>query len=258
MKGKLLFLGTGGSVGVPLIGCSCEVCRSTDPLNQRLRPSALIRIGHQQFLIDASPDFRTQALKFGIKWLDGFLLTHAHYDHTAGIDDLRPICFLRQSPLPVLASAETARDIRLRYYYLFPSDESMKNTHFDLQILPPEQMGKVLFEQLPVEYVTYLQGKMAVNGFRIGNLAYLSDVRNFAPEIFSQLQGVKDLVISALKYIPSPLHFSIDEAIDFAKQIKAERVWLTHLSHELHYHHANAYLPPHVRMAYDGLEINFS
>lgn len=257
MHGKLLFLGTGGSVGVPLIGCFCEVCCSSDPYNLRLRPSALISIGEKRFLIDVGPDFRAQALKFQITRLDGLLLTHAHQDHVGGIDDLRPVCFLRKSPLPILVSQETAQDIRMRYHYLFPSRDSAGSGPFELHILPPKQMGEVVFEKMAIQYVTYLQGKMAVIGFRIGDFAYISDIRTFSPDIFTQLKGVKYLVISALKYIPSPLHFSVDEAIDFAAQIKAERTWLTHLSHELDYHHANAYLPPHIRMAYDGLEISF-
>jgi phosphoribosyl 1,2-cyclic phosphate phosphodiesterase len=254
-QGRLTFLGTGGSVGVPMIGCSCQVCQSKDPLNQRLRPSALLQIGHQQFLIDAGPDFRTQALKFGITQLDGLLLTHAHHDHTAGIDDLRPIYYQRENPLPVLLSAETAEDLLVRYFYLFPSDPE-KTSRLQFNILPAQE-GSIVFENVPIHYVTYTQGGMSVNGYRVGNLAYLSDIRLFSPSIFEHLTGVKYLVISALRYTPSPLHFSVDEAIAFARQIRAEHVWLTHLSHELEYHQANAYLPAHVHLAYDGLEIQF-
>lgn len=252
MKGKLIFLGTGGSVGVPVIGCSCEVCHSSDTANQRLRPSALLRIDQRQFLIDAGPDFRMQALRIGLAKLDGLLLTHAHHDHTAGIDDLRPIYYRRQNPLPVLLSAETAQDIRMRYNYLFQSTVP----RFYLQLLP-DQAGAVVFENIPIQYVTYIQGGMLVNGYRIGDLAYLSDIRHFSPSIFEHLEGVRYLVISALRHTPSPLHFSVDEAIDFARQLKAEKVWLTHISHELEHHQTNAYLPAHIRLAYDGLEIDF-
>lgn len=256
MKGKLIFLGTGGSVGVPLIGCSCEVCLSTDPLNNRLRSSVLLCIENRQFLIDAGPDFRMQALKFGITELDGLLFTHAHHDHIAGIDDLRPIYYPRQTPLPLLLSAETAQDLHTRYDYLLQSQNEQSQPRFHLQILPG-QSGSIIFENLPVQYVTYTQGNMPVNGYRIGNLAYLSDIRHFSPSIFDHLQGVKYLIISALRYTPSPLHFSVDEAIDFARKLKAEHVWLTHISHDLEHHHTNAYLPEHIRLAYDGLEIDF-
>lgn len=257
MKGKLIFLGTGGSVGVPVIGCSCEVCHSTDSLNQRLRSSALLRIGHQQFLIDASPDFRFQALKYGITHLDGLLLTHAHHDHVAGMDDLRPIYYRRKTPLPILLSNETAADLQIRYSYLFQSvDHENVGSRFDLQLLTHLE-GKILFEELPIQYVSYQQGKMLVNGYRLGNLAYVSDIRQFSPSIFEQLFGVKYLIISALRRTPSYLHFSVDEAIDFANELKVKRAWLTHLSHELEYHQTNAYLPSHIRLAYDGLEIDF-
>lgn len=227
MKGKLIFLGTGGSVGVPMIGCCCEVCHSSDPLNQRLRPSVLLRIGGRQFLVDIGPDFRMQALKFGITTLDGLLLTHAHHDHTAGIDDLRPLYYRRKVPLPILLSNETAQDIQQRYYYLFESQPEASD-RFRLQILP-DQMGSTIFEDLPIHYVTYTQGGMLVNGYRIGDLAYLSDIRDFSSTIFDHLRGVRYLIISALRYTSSPLHFSVDEAVDFARQLQAERVWLTHL-----------------------------
>jgi phosphoribosyl 1,2-cyclic phosphate phosphodiesterase len=256
MKGKLIFLGTGGSVGIPVIGCSCEVCHSTDPLNQRLRPSALLQCEQRQFLIDAGPDFRMQALRYGITKIDGLLLTHAHYDHTAGIDDLRPLYYRRQAPLPVLLSAATAQELRMRFFYLFQSADEKFVSRFHLQVLP-DQAGSVMFENLLIQYMTYSQGGMLVNGYRIGDLAYLSDIRHFSPSIFEDLEGVRYLIISALRYTPSPLHFSVDEAIDFAKQVKAERVWLTHISHELEHHKTNAYLPEYMSLAYDGLVIDF-
>lgn len=256
MKGRLIFLGTGGSVGIPVIGCSCDVCRSSDPLNQRLRPSALLCIEQRQFLIDAGPDFRMQALRAGITKLDGLLLTHAHHDHTAGLDDLRPICYRRETPLPVLLSVETAQEMRIRYNYLFQSPHENFVSRFDLHLLP-DQVGEVVFENLSIQYVTYTQGGMLVNGYRIGDLAYLSDIRHFPSSIFENLKGVRYLIISALRYTPSPLHFSVDEAIDFAKQLQVERVWLTHISHDLEHHQTNAYLPAYMSLAYDGLEIDF-
>jgi phosphoribosyl 1,2-cyclic phosphate phosphodiesterase len=258
MTNRLLFLGTGSSVGVPVVGCVCPVCHSNSLFNKRLRPSALLTIKNKQFLIDAGPDFREQALRIDLKHLDGILLTHAHHDHTAGIDDLRPIYHRRQEPLPLLLSAETAHDIESRYHYIFrsqkPETASIKRMIFQLL---PEKEGVVEFEGMTVHYMTYEQGGMAVNGYRINQLAYLTDIRQFSPSIYTHLRGVKDLIISALRYTPSPLHLSVDEAVDFAKEIRAERVWLTHLSHDLDYEEAMATLPPHVRLAYDGLEITF-
>lgn len=256
MKGKLIFLGTGASVGVPIIGCSCSVCISKNPYNHRLRPSALLRIAQKQFLIDPGPDFRFQALRAGIVTLDGLLLTHAHHDHTAGLDDLRPLFYRSKSQLPVLLSSETAQDVRTRFNYLFESENKTFVPLFKLQLLSG-QTGSVDFEELPVQYVTFSQGGMRVNGFRIGDLAYLSDIKNFQHSIFDELKGVRYLIISALRYTPSPLHLSVDEAVDFANQLKVERGWITHVSHELEYHQTNSYLPSHIHLAYDGLEIDF-
>ena len=138
MKGKLTFLGSGGSLGVPILGCPCPVCNSPDPLNKRLRPSVLLHLGKKQFLIDAGPDFRQQALRHGITRLDGVIITHAHYDHTAGIDDLRPLYYWNKARLPFLLSSETAEDIRARFHYLFESMPGVApiDNRFDLQILP--------------------------------------------------------------------------------------------------------------------------
>lgn len=256
MKKKLIFLGTGGSVGVPMIGCSCEVCKSTDPLNKRLRPSVLLCIGQRQFLIDIGPDFRMQALRIGLSRLDGLILTHAHHDHTAGLDDLRPITYRRETPLPVLLSHETAEDVKIRFYYLLNANEENPNRRFEFHYLPSLE-GEVMFENLFIRYMSYTQGGMTVNGFRFGNLAYISDIRHYQPTIFNHLEGVKKLVVSALRYTPSKLHFTIDEAIDFAKRVNAEQVWITHVSHELEHHQTNAYLPSHMQLAYDGCEIEF-
>lgn len=257
-EGRLTFLGTGGSVGVPVIGCNCAVCQSKDPHNQRLRPSVLIQIGHKQFLIDAGPDFRLQALRHGITALDGILFTHAHHDHTAGLDDLRPLYFHRDTPLPFLLSAETAGELQTRFSYMFQASpyEGQFVSRFNMRLLP-DQEGEIVFEGLPVRYVTYEQGGMRVNGYRIGNLAYISDIRHYPNSIFKHLEGVNHLIISALRYTHSPLHFSVDEAIDFAKEVKAERVWMTHISHELDHEQTNAYLPLNMSLAYDGMTINF-
>lgn len=254
MKGKLTFLGTGGSLGVPVVGCACCVCSSSDPLNHRMRSSALIQAGGRQFLIDSGPDFRSQALKFGISRLDGILLTHAHHDHVGGIDDLRPIYYKRESPLPILLSEETAKELCRRFHYIFADGKDFLGLRLDLL---SGSEGTFLFENFPVQFVSYSQGGMKVNGYRFGSLAYLSDIRQFSPSIFEHLKGVRDLIVSALRFTPSPLHFSVDEAIDFARQADAAQVWLTHVSHDLEHHQTNAYLPSHVRLAYDGLEIDF-
>lgn len=258
MKGKLRFLGTGGSLGVPIVGCSCTTCQSESAYNWRLRPSILISRDGKQFLVDAGPDFRQQALRYNIQNLDGILFTHAHYDHTAGVDDLRAIYYKRQAPLPALASVSTASEIKSRFDYIFQTGHAYEKfvPRVDFQLLAGET-GDVDFQGLPVHYVTYEQGKMPVNGFCIGSMGYITDICRFSPTIFDQLKGIKTLIISALRFTPSPLHLSIDEAIDFSLQVGAEQVWLTHISHDLDHEKTNAYLPSNIRVAYDGLEIDF-
>ncbi|MBA3721174.1 MAG: MBL fold metallo-hydrolase [Parachlamydiaceae bacterium] len=258
MKGQLLFLGTGSSTGIPVISCTCPVCQSNSPLNKRLRPSALLKIGKQQFLIDAGPDLRQQALRYQITKIDGVLLTHAHHDHTAGIDELRVYHFRSKKSVPVLLSKETADDIKRRYDYIFHEhfiDDKLV-TKLDLKILT-HPTGKITFEGIPIQYMSYEQGKMPVNGYRIGDFAYLSDIRHYPPDIFDHLIGVKTLVISALAREPTHLHFSVDEAIAFINKVGAKKGYLTHISHDLEHDQINAILPPHVRLSYDGLEIDF-
>lgn len=258
MIGQLIFLGTGGSMGVPVIGCRCAVCLSTNPFNQRLRPSALLKIDDKKILIDAGPDFRMQALRQNISSLDGLILTHAHHDHTAGVDDLRALYYKREGPLPILLSEETSKELLMRFAYLFNTNPYRKDprSRLSLQILKDKQ-GEDIFEGIKFSYVTYEQGGMLVNGFRFGSMAYLSDIRNYEESIFDYLVGVETLIISALRFTSSPLHFSVDEAVDFANRINAKAVWLTHISHELDHEKANAYLPEHIKLAYDGLTIDF-
>jgi len=260
MKAEFLFLGTGASLGVPVLGCDCSVCSERLPLNVRTRPSALVTFPNQRFLIDPGPDFRQQALRHQIYSLNGVILTHAHHDHTAGIDDLRPIYYPLNEPLKMLLSKSTAEEVLMRYHYIFKSEKGMES-HFieriKLQYLP-DDYGQVDFLGMNLSYVSYRQGGMKVNGFRFGSLAYISDIKDYDEKIFDYLKGIKILVLSALRYTPAPLHISIDEAIIFAEKAGASQVWLTHLSHAIDYEKGNAYLPSWARLAYDGLTIEFT
>lgn len=255
MKGKLLFLGTGSSVGVPIIGCKCAVCQSNNRLNKRLRPSALVTFENKRFLIDVGPDFRQQALTNQISDVDGILFTHSHYDHSGGIDELRVLAYLQKKPLPILLSNETYEDIKKRFFYLFPPFDKGPSK-FDIHLLPSNE-GSIQFEESEIRYISYVQANMLVNGFCFGSLAYLSDIREFSPSIFDHLRGIDTLVISALRYESTALHFSVEEAIYFINKVGAKRAWLTHLSHDIDHEGGNALLPPHIRLAYDGLEIEF-
>jgi phosphoribosyl 1,2-cyclic phosphate phosphodiesterase len=255
---QLLFLGTGSSMGIPVIGCSCSVCSSRSSFNKRLRPSALISVENKKILIDAGQDYRTQALRYQVNDLDGVMFTHAHYDHTAGIDDLRVYYLRDKEPLPCLLSQATANELLNRFNYIFCKDSSVNKLRpkFVFQILK-EERGFAEFLCLQVSYLTFEQIGMPVNGYRLGNLAYISDIRHYPETIFEDLQGVRHLVLSALRYQPSPMHFSLDEAIDFAERVGARQTWLTHIAHEVDHEEGNSRLPSNVRLAYDGLVIEF-
>jgi len=256
-NGRLQFLGTGGSMGIPVVGCSCAVCQSELSKNKRLRPSALLTFREKKILIDAGPDFRIQALRYGIDTLDGVIITHAHHDHTAGIDELRVYYMRNKIPLPCLVSAFTAEDLKIRYAYMFDTTNEHKLvTRIEFQVLEGDR-GVVDFAGLRIGYVTFDQAGMPVNGYRFGDLAFISDIKEFSDEIYDDIQGVETLVLSALRFEASALHFSIDEAVAFAERVSAKKTWLTHVAHEVDHEKANAKLPPNIQLAYDGLEIDF-
>jgi phosphoribosyl 1,2-cyclic phosphate phosphodiesterase len=246
-----LFVGTGASLGVPMIGCHCDVCTSSDPKNKRLRSSLLLTIDDKKILIDAGPDLRLQALRYHIHHLDGVIFTHAHHDHTAGMDDLRVYYFLDKKPLPCLVSKSCADDLHRRYYFMF---EPPISGRLQLEILD-QCNGTLDFLGMPISYFSYEQLGMAVLGIRIGSFAYVTDIKNYDDAILSHLLGVETLVLSALRFTPSHMHLTVDEAIDLAKKIHPKQTYLTHLSHDLDHEKTNAYLPASIQLAYDGLQI---
>lgn len=255
MRGTFLFLGTSASAGVPVIGCKCKVCTSTAPKNKRLRPSGLVQVGGKSLLIDVGPDFRTQALQHNIDHLDGLLLTHTHYDHIAGVDELRIFNTRQKKPFPCLLSKESFEELQKRYYYFFNTDGW--STKLDFSVLDSD-VGRTEFLGVPVSYCTYSQGGMKVTGFRFGDFAYISDIRKYDESIFRSLEGVQTLVLSALRPEPNPFHLSFDEAIAFAKKVGARETWITHLGHFLDHDQGEALLPPSIKIAYDGLKLEFT
>lgn len=259
MEADFLFLGTGGSAGVPMIGCHCPVCLSKDSHNQRLRPSALLTASGKKILIDAGPDLRTQALRSHIDFLDGVLLTHAHFDHIAGLDELRTYYLMHRKALPVLLSRPTYDDVRHRFDYFFQEKSWERSLTAQLEFTVLEQeRGMSEFLGLPIQFMRYEQAAMPVTGYRFGPLAYLSDIRQYPESIFEDLRGVKILIISCLREASSMMHFSVEEAIDFARKVGAEKTYLTHMSHELEHHKTNARLPGDIQLAYDGLSLRFT
>ncbi len=210
-----------------------------------MRPSGVLKWGRKWFLFDVGPDFRTQALRFGIDHLAGLVVTHTHYDHIAGIDDLRVFC--QKKRLPCLLSQQSYEDLKKRSEYLLGK--------FDFQILEKD-FGEVVFEGQRWRVMSYEQNGMKITGFRIGNFAYVVDLKNYSKWVFEELKGVEVLVLSGLRYTPSPAHLGLEEVAEFAGKVGAKKTWLTHISHELD--HSKAKLPPRIRLAYDGLEISIN
>lgn len=254
--GKFLFLGSGSSLGVPVIGCSCKVCSSRSPYNIRLRPAGCILWKDKKFLLDASPDFRAQALRFAIHEIDGVLFTHAHNDHIGGMDDLRIYSLMSQKKIPCLLSEETLSGIRKRYHYLLHADakDGKITSKFHFHTLPKDD-GEIAFEGMRVHYISYHQSTMKVTGFRLKNFAYITDIHTYSPHIFSLLEGVNILVISAPRWAQTKSHLTIEEAIAFTKHLHIEKTYFTHLAHDLEYEETNRRLPNGFELAYDGLEL---
>ena len=252
-----LFLGTGASAGVPLIGCHCAVCLSSSPKNRRLRSSAIVEIGSKNFLIDAGPDLRQQLLTQKITQIDALLLTHVHYDHISGLDDLRPLNFIQKRSIPCILSQESLDALKVRYDYLFSTPGEGQTQAARLDFIPlVGETGEIDLYDNKIFYFTYWQSSMKVTGYRFGDLAYVTDIRDYSVSLFDSLKGVKKLVVSALRKEPSSVQFSLEEAVEFAGRVGCEEVWLTHISHTMEHEETQASLPPNVRMGYDGLRFS--
>lgn len=255
MNGELLFLGTGGSMGIPVIGCKCPVCRSSDPKNKRLRPSALLKVEGKTFLIDAGPDLRTQALTHNIAGLDGVILTHFHNDHISGLDDLRVFYMWQKQPIPVLCSNDTAEELKSRFSYIFRPQKDKLIPQIDLKVLSQDR-EEVEFCRVCFRCTSYYQVGDKVLGFKVGKLAFLTDIRDYEETVFEDMAGAEILVISALRHEPSPVHLSIDQAIAFGEKLGVKKIYLTHMAHEVDHEAVGRMLPQHVKLAYDGLQVS--
>jgi phosphoribosyl 1,2-cyclic phosphate phosphodiesterase len=204
------------------------------------------------------PDYRRQALAHGIDKIDGFILTHAHYDHMAGIDDLK-IYSHGKGKVPTFSLHSTLQEVKLRYGYLFKplAGEENNSPFFEWQFVT-EPFGKTVFEQMPFTYVTFFQSGMQVLGLKIGDLAYISDIKEYDDRLLEYLQGTKTLIVSALRQTTSAAHFSIEQACRFADLVQPKTTYLTHIAHEVDHDEVQKSLPPFVFLAYDGLKISFS
>ncbi|SRR5579883_699226 len=250
-------LGTGTSTGVPMIGCSCNVCQSQDPRDKRLRVSVLIEHGKNNVLIDTSADFRQQMLTKKVSHLEAILYTHQHYDHIAGFDDLRAFQFLRQKAPVCYASAEVAAYVRRTFEYAFGAATQIGG---GLPSVPFITIDERPFEvcSFNVTPIPLLHGKLQIFGFRIGNFAYLTDCSEIPEDSFALLAGLEVLILDGLRYKPHPTHLSIPESVVLAERIAPQITYLTHMNHDVLHAKAERELPPHVRLGYDGLSFNLA
>lgn len=250
---SILVLGSGTSVGVPMVGCRCKVCTSSDPRDKRLRPSVLLRLGDHRILIDTSPDFRYQALRFHIDRIDAILYTHSHADHILGLDDVRPFNFLQKQEIPLYASAESMRVIERTFEYVFdarPSESSRPRLSLHTFQTEPIPLAGIDFFPIRVHH-----GKGTAYGFRFGDCAYLTDHSEIPPESREQLTQLDVLFLDALRHNPHPTHSTVEESLKTVDLLQPKRVFFTHISHDLLHAVVEARLPAHVHMAYDGLDI---
>jgi phosphoribosyl 1,2-cyclic phosphate phosphodiesterase len=255
---SLTFLGTGTSVGVPVIGCGCVVCTSEDPRNKRFRASVLVRGDGKTLLVDTGPDLRMQALREGLREIDAVVYTHGHLDHVAGFDELRAFCWRKKEPLPLHAGPECMKMLQNMYgWAFFPEREQEGYVRPDARLIEgPFSYGDLQVTPLPVEHasVETMGFLFSVPGGR--SVAYLPDVKRIPPTTMALLRGTDVLVVDALRTKPHPTHFSLEEALAVAAEVGARETWLTHLSHEYDAGEMGRQLPLGVRMAWDGLRIS--
>lgn len=244
-------LGSGTSKGVPEVGCSCEVCRSGDILDRRLRASVLVRTRGLSILIDASPDFREQALRHDIREIDAVLLTHSHYDHVGGIDDLRPFCIY--GDLPLYMRKDVSDDLHRRIDYCFREHPYPGVPTFKVHEIGNEPF---MIRDVKIIPVSVNHARLPIVGFRIGDFAYITDAKTIKSEEIEKLIGVKTLIVNALRFTPHFSHFNVEEALELIGKVKPEHAYLTHICHEMGLHkEVNAKLPMGVELAYDGMTI---
>lgn len=258
--GRATLLGTATSVGVPVVGCRCPVCTSADPRDKRLRCSCLVEVNGLSVLIDTAPDFRAQALRAGIEQVDAVLYTHHHFDHIAGIDDLRPYLFYNRRPIPCYAHPGTADVFRRKYEYIFgnhphPSAPSLEMHEVSGPFTVTGRYDANAAADVAVVPLPAWHGALEILGFRIGSFAYLTDISYLPEETLARLTGVEELVLNALRFEPHPAHLSVPEAVQVARRVGARQTSLIHMTHDVLHARDDGSLPDGVRLAYDGLTV---
>ncbi|NDK55241.1 MBL fold metallo-hydrolase [Pontibacter fetidus] len=250
---KVTLLGTGTSQGVPVIGCNCEVCRSVDYRDNRLRVSVHLQVNGKSFIIDSGPDFRQQALRERIRTLDALLFTHEHKDHTAGLDDIRAYNFSQHKDMPLYGEERVLEQLKREFAYIFSGVQYPG--------IPRVQLNPITEEPFEIEGVAFTpirvkHYKLPVLGFRVNDFTYITDANFISEEEMDKVRGSKVIVLGALRKEPHISHFSLQEAIDVLTELKPEKAYLTHISHLMGLHHeVEQQLPAFIRLGYDGLQI---
>ncbi|HEV8062391.1 MAG TPA: MBL fold metallo-hydrolase [Gemmataceae bacterium] len=255
---QLVFLGTGTSVGVPMLGCDCDVCRSTNPKNQRYRCSVLLQNAEGNLLVDTTPELRLQLLREHVSVIHAVLYTHYHADHLFGLDDVRPMSRFLEGPLPLYCTNEVEEKIRQSFSYAFPSQQEAAFTGY-IPRLAFRRVSEDPFHVLGMEItpIPLLHAQFNVLGYRVADTAYCTDVNRIPDRSWKLLEGLDVLILDALRPKPHPAHFSLNEALEVIAWIKPKRAYLTHMTHEIDHESVSRQLPPNVELAYDGLRIEF-
>ncbi|MBN1924625.1 MAG: MBL fold metallo-hydrolase [Prolixibacteraceae bacterium] len=250
---KVTFLGTGTSQGVPVVACDCRVCKSDNPLDKRLRASLLVEVDGLKLVIDAGPDFRQQMLRANIKKLSGILLTHEHYDHIAGLDDIRAFNWVQKHPTDIYAEHRVHQSVKRIFSYVFASKKYPGIPQMNLHEISEEPFQ---IESTTIIPIRALHMKLPVLGYRIENFAYLTDIKTIEKSELYKLENLDVLVLNALRKEPHISHMTLYEALSLIEEVKPRKALLTHLSHQMGtYEEISALLPGNVSLAYDGLEL---
>jgi phosphoribosyl 1,2-cyclic phosphate phosphodiesterase len=252
-KVRITFLGTGTSSGVPMVGCNCAVCISDDTKDKRLRSSVLVESANTTFVIDTTPDFRTQMLREKVERLDAVLITHPHKDHIAGIDDTRPYQFLQQAPTPIYGSHQSLQGIRQEIPYAF---QTLKYPGVPIVELHEIDLTPFSIGDIGIIPIQVWHHKMPVYGFRIGNFTYITDANRIEDSEKEKIKGSDILVLNALRKEQHISHFTLAQAIEMVEELAVPKAYFTHISHQLGRHDdINKELPQGIELAYDGLKI---
>ncbi len=254
---RIQLLGTGTSTGIPVVGCNCPTCTSGNPYDRRLRSSCFVEVNGVHILIDAGPDLRQQALLYGIRDIDAVLVTHHHFDHVVGLDDLRPFLFANRTPIPCYAMENSANVLRSMFGYIFRDGSYPGVARLTMNIVegPFEVHSRTNNTRVRIVPIPAMHGSLPVLGYRIGGFAYLTDVSEIPYGSRSLLEDLDVLVLDALRPNPHPMHFSIDQAVEEARLIGARETRFIHMAHGVRHDEVNAMLPDGMQLGYDGMRL---